>query len=742
MSGGSVRVQVTAAFDASGPSWRFTLTCPDAGPSEGWSIDHDVAAIRESPYYPKPRKPCESGCDHGLCEKATTDTLQDILERLDSGLTEGTKLGRYLFDTLLGTYWRDVIALGERLEREVIELALTWPYQDSPDQPDSSAAWTALSQLPWELMRDGKDRCLCAGQNLSIAVTRVVEGTTQGMPSSLPVPPRVLFVVGTPVTDPKVRAGAEMLAILREFRDRGYRIQHRILEEASPRKLREAMATFQPDIVHFISHGDVDPDSRGYITLRSDDDRPEPWSAKKLLMNLEVGRSLPPIVVLSACNTAGSMIVGPQRTAPLAAELVHGGIPVVVAMAGKISDRASRVFTRYFGRALADGESLVEATAHARKIAFAEAGPASHDWALPSIFFSAKVKPDKVRRADDPRARVGRKLIEDTPFEQVPVFCARDDILRVFWAMLGDEVSPTGWDIPGKRPSVLTVWLPYRRVGVGKTRLLYELARYALQSGHLPLVLGAEPTEQVPQNLDQLARELARAMKWLGTQVLRVRVEFGAELNASVKHDPIEADPPPEEKLARLVDALALDADQLREEAKAKYRELFEDDTRIIVLIDNLNDQCEELLENLFDRKWGLRGHGLGLSGAHPVPLVLVVIADAPSGIRHDIVKSRDAGWLVSRELKPFDSGGEDMLAYETVLLNPFRSGGNELTGRPWIFNRDIGTWENHVRYAQGFLEGSPHFFSNDLFDKFVTVGVDLQILAAADDNIPLEVLR
>jgi hypothetical protein len=555
------------------------------------------------------------------------------------------------------------------------------------------------------------------------------------------VPPRVLVVVGTPVTDPQVRAGAEMLAILREFHSKGYRIQHRILEETSPRKLHEAMVTFRPEIVHFISHGDFDQDGRGYIILRSDDDRPERWSAQKLLMNLEAGRSLPPIVVLSACNTAGDMIVGPQRTAPLAAELVHGGIPVVVAMAGKISDRASRVFTRYFGRALAEGESLVEATAHARKIAFAEAGLASQDWALPAIFFSEGVEPDKVRRADDPRARVGRKLIEDTPFEQAPVFCAREDILQVFWAMLGDEVSPTGWDIPGKRPSVLTVWLPFRRAGVGKTRLLYELAKYALQSGHLPLVLGAEPTDKVPQNLDQLASELAKAMKWLGTQVLCVGGEFGAGLNALVKRDPIEEDPPAEEKLAGLVDALALDADQLREEAKAKYGELFGDDTQIIVLIDNLNDQCEELLVNLFDRKWGVRGHGLGPSGAHPVPLVLIVIADAPSGIRHDIVKSRDAGWLVSRELKPFHSNGEDMLAYETVLLNPFRSGGNELTGKPWIFNRDAGVWEDRVRYAQDFLEGSPHYFSSDIFDKFVKVGVNQRFLAPADD-IPVEVLK
>ena len=246
---GSVRVQITAEFDMSGPSWRFALTCAQ---DKEWTIHHDVPAIPEPPYYPRPSQPCNGNeCDHRLCHDATTRSVLGMLERLESRQTDGAGVGSYLFETLLGKHWPEVIELGKRLNCDVIELALTWPYQDSSVYPDSSASWTVLSQLPWELMRDGQGRCLDAGPDLSIAVTRVVQNTVWEISSPLRVPPRVLFVVGTPVTDPVVRAGAEMLAIVREFRNKGYRIQYRILEEASPRKLREAMASFRAEIVHF-----------------------------------------------------------------------------------------------------------------------------------------------------------------------------------------------------------------------------------------------------------------------------------------------------------------------------------------------------------------------------------------------------------------------------------------------------------------------------------------------------------
>lgn len=733
---GSVRVQVTPEFDMAGPGWRFTMTCPR---EEAWTVHHDVPAIAEPPYYPRPNQPCSGHeCDHCLCQDATTDRVEDVLERLESRHTDGAGVGSYLFDTLLGTDWAEVIQLGKRLKCDVIELALTWPYQVSSTYTDASASWAILSQLPWELIRNEHGGCLDAGSDLTIAVTRVVQNTTSEIASPLPVPPRVLFVVGTPVTDPAVRAGAEMLAIVREYRNSGYRIHYRIVEEASPQKLRETLASFRPEIVHFISHAEIGEDGRGYIELKSDEGTAN-WSAEQLIESMRFVDRLPPVVVLSACNTAGTMIFGPQQTAPLAAELVYRGIPVVVAMAGKISDQAARIFTRYFARALADRKSLVEATAHARRIAFAESQPGSVDWALPAIFFSAKVDPDVVRRTEDQGAKIGRELVRAADYRKVPIFCAREKLLQAFWAMLGDEGSPTGWEFTEReRPAVLAVSAPAQLAGIGKTRLLQELAVRALENGHLPLLLGTKPDDKL-LTLDQLAEGLAKAMNRLGARVLRIRAEFGTQLSALVKHDPIESVPPTEEKLDQLRDALDLDADKLRLEASSKYEELFGGSTRIIVLIDNLGRECDELLDKLFDPEWGLRNLGLSQSEEHPIPIVLVLIADNPDGIRHRLSENCwGHTWLVTGELKEFDPGGEDMLAYETVLLNPFRGNGDNPSGKPWIFNRD---YVNYINYAKTFLRGNPSSFNTSNFDSFVEFGVADNILLAAHDNIPVEVV-
>jgi CHAT domain len=736
---GSVRVQVTAAPTPQG--WRFTLACPDTG----WSVHRDVDAFPEQPRYPVPRLPCAPECDHelGLCAAASSASLEETLAKLDRREADGAAVGRYLFDTLLSADWQEVVKIGERLNRDVVELALTWPYQDAGGLPSSSATWRALSQLPWELMRDGDNRVLAsAGQHVSVAVTRVVEHTS-GMMPDLSVPPRVLFVVGTLVADPKVRAGAEMLGLLREVRRAGSRIRHRILENASPRRLREAMNAFRPDIVHVISHGELNADGRGYIWLESETDEQKWWTAEQLLELLSVDRRLPSVVILSACDTAGKAIVGPRQAAPFAAELVFGGIPVVVAMAGTVSDRACRVFTRYFGRALAAGESLVAATAKARRLAFAETASASADWALPSVFFSAQVTPDNVRHADDPGARDVDELVALAGFNSVPVFCARENFLQAFWAMLGDEAT-TGWEVaPGQRPSVLAISVLPDQRGVGKTRLLEELAKEALQSGHLPLLLGTGPDEPVPLDLDQLAGALAGAMKWLGNQVVGVDGDFGTDLKALARRDPTETRSTPGDEVATLADALESDGDSLCRAAKSKYPAVFGDTSRVVVLVDNVGEACVPLLTKLFNHRHGLNKYGLGASPNHPVPVVLVLEADQEPDIRHDLAGGgKNEEWLVSRGLKPFDSEGEDMLAYELVLLNPFRSSGDELTRKPWIFNRDPEKWAKSAGYARTFLEGRPQLFNDVIFDKFVRAGVDLDILTQADDDIRPEVVR
>lgn len=725
----AVRIEVTTTRTQSG-DWLFTMSCP----TRKWSASRSAPAFAQEPHYPKPQLPCCERCDHALCSESDAATVSLVLSQLANRQISGEvveRLGRYLFDTLLGPEWATMRALADRLDCDVVELALMWPYEYGGDAAGPSCA--ALAQLPWELMRDEHNRNLAAaGDGVGIAVTRVI-ANAEHPARKLSVPPKVLFVVGATLNDPSVRAGAEMLALLREVREAGCRIRYRILENTTANRLKAAMSAFRPDIVHFISHGSL-RGGRGQLELKSDVGKPELWPAERLLQNLRVGRQrrLPPIVVLSACDAAGKVVAGSRIAAPLAAELVHGGIPVVVAMAGTVSDRACRVFTRYFGRALAAGESLVVATAQARERAFAET-TAGADWALPTVFFSAAVDTNAIRRSDDPAARDLDTLTDNARWSQIPVFCARENFLQAFWAMLGDE-QPTGWEVQlGTRPSVLAVCARVGQSGVGKTRLLEELARQALLSGHLPLVIGANDENPPPGDVRGLAKGLAREMQRFGGKILKTDISLGAELDKVGRRDPTKA-LGEDGEVDVLRDRLEQDSAELRRAAMDRYPALFTEASRIVVLIDELGAMSDELLEQLFDHDNGLDNYGLG-SALHPVPVVLVVLTDDKPGMRTDLLTGRKSEtWLVSRELLEFNENGEDMLAYELVLLNPWRSGGDEQLRQRWIFDRTNGQ-AGPAGHAKIALEGKAAHFVDDHYEFFVSLGVFHKVLAEANDG-------
>jgi len=732
-----VRVKVRAKPTDTG--WEFSMTCPEKAE---WSVSRTVTAFDEEPHYPRPQLPCGNNCEHLLCLKSDAKTVRSTLSKLalrDVKPEVVERFGRYLFDTLMGVEWTRVTTLAVELHRDVVELALIWPYPNG-GPADSSCA--ALAQLPWEMMRDEHNQYLAAaGDGVGVAVTRVIADTDyDARPFS--VPPRVLFVVGAALADQSVRAGAEMLALLREVREAGCRVQFRILENATTKRIRDAMNAFRPDIVHFISHGNLDGEGRGQLELKSETGKPEPWPAERLLQHLWVDGGLPPVVVLSACDTGGKVIVGSQVAAPLAAELVHGGIPVVMAMAGTVSDRACRVFTRYFGRELAAGESLVAATAHARRLAFAET-PTGADWALPTVFFSEAVDANAIRRSDDPAAQYVDSFVDNARWKQIPVFCARENILQAFWAMLGNG-STTGWEVnPGRQPSVLAVCASDK--GVGKTRLLEHLAREALLSGHLPLMIGTNKAHPAPGDVLSLAERIVDAMQQLG-KVLKTDIPLGAELKKFARRDPTRALDPDillssDEEVAELAVQLEQDSDELRTAAAAKYPELFTDASRVVLLIDELGETSDTLLDKLFDHENGLDHNGLG-SDRHPVPVVLVVLTDGAPGIRTDLLTGNKAEtWLVSRELLGFNNGGEAMLAYELLLLNPWRRTGNELE-QQWIFNREPAMETRNADHASYFLQGLPAYFETDRYMFFVQSGVINDVLKSAEDDIPVSAVR
>jgi hypothetical protein len=172
----SVRIEVTTARTKDG-DWRFLMKCPIRG--DPWSISRSVPAFSQAPHYPRPRLPCAADCDHSLCSKSDAAAVSKILRQLAIREISGNvveRLGRYLFDTLIGEKWESITELASELKCDVVELALFWPYGQGGDAADVSCA--ALAQLPWELMRDEANRNLAAAaQGVGITVTRVIKDT-------------------------------------------------------------------------------------------------------------------------------------------------------------------------------------------------------------------------------------------------------------------------------------------------------------------------------------------------------------------------------------------------------------------------------------------------------------------------------------------------------------------------------------------------------------------------------------
>ena len=763
----TVRVSVTTQPTATG--WRFRFGCAD---HPDWSHQHEVDTYPDARrWLPRPAGPCHPGCDHAWCPNTDPGRIESALGDLRRRGGDGVAVGRWLYSTVLEPIRADLDDLAQRAGCDVIELALTWPFPGPEQDRVTRNGWMALSSLPWELMRDEHGPLAVSGPDgrVAVAVTRVVAGTRWSV-QHLPTPPKVLFVLGAAMTHDSVRAGAEVLGLLREVEAAGQRVNHRLLDTATPAKLRRAVAAFRPDIVHLICHGGTDPEGRGFLRLTAEDSplpagalapaagihgqgeaKFDDWTADKLLEQLKTDDWQPPVVVLSACETAGNLpngrqattLGGPQLAAPFAVELVRNGIPVVVAMAGTVADRACRVFTRHFGRALASGQSLVTATAQARRMAFAEVPAAGFDWGLPAVFLAEGVDPDSLRTAEDPRTDAVQTWADELRLNPLPLFCARDRILAAFWSMLPGRETADGWRSSADPLSTLVISTANDHAWIGKTRMLEEMARQALTNGCLPLLI-RRPPDDAPRDVVGLARVLADAfdrdvapsdaepteLRWLANAVASGPSDEDSHRAVA---DELRRGP-----LPALREALYRDAATVLSAARQRYPDLLRADARLIVLVDNLGPACVPLLSALFG-EGGVDRHGLGRD-RHAVPLVVVMLGEGDD-IRRQ-VRDRTvpaARWMEVHKLEPFTQvGDEDLLVYESVLLHPFRGAEGDLASRRWVFNRDLDQpdWQRNTGFLRRSLKGLPgKFGKHDSFEQTLDAIQTLNLIVPADDE-------
>jgi hypothetical protein len=606
--------------------------------------------------------------------------LAHAAEHCDADGDEATQLahleqyGRLLFEAAFGGgNWQRILQSPAVAGAKYLEIAV----QGSADDDHA-----ALQALRWEALHDGTRFIAAQGTTnaaIPVGVIRMIKPTAATAFEQIEQIPRILFAVGSHLADRSIRPGAEFMGIMRRLDRNG--VQARVLDRATRAGLQAELETFKPDVLHLIGHGRwVGGEVK--VQLRTESAGEDSWvSARELLGIFQLAAHRPTMVLLSACHTAdasGARNRGesPVSALPFAARLVAGdgvagGVPVVVAMAGDISDTACRVFTQALVVAIGEGGPLGEAVIRGRRATF-YAGPGaatqhpvpeSGHWVMPALFLAESV-PDNACLVNTARTEAARKRVRKLGMKLEPVFCGRAAFIDALDRLLNADDDLNVLVACASGP------------GFGGRRLLKELGARAVRSDVLPVLLGPYPSEAfAPKDLVGLATRFQECL---------------ADMRASVPG--FRNGPRPNRALAVATRGGSHFevATAIREDLDALVADLHDDDPvrrrpegqpRTILLCHRIdgwgafNDLVALLGPN------GLRG------GDTPVP----VVCTAADGTRlRDAREHHWSGetWIdvlpLGRLSKDRDAANElvdeavrdeDILAYQWWLLNPAKKG-------------------------------------------------------------------
>jgi tetratricopeptide (TPR) repeat protein len=139
-----------------------------------------------------------------------------------------------------------------------------------------------------------------------------------------------------------------------------------------------------PTAVLLIAHGSYDSElGKGVVHLETSAGDTDPVPAD-LLSSMLLRASGLRLAVLNLCSGAQSSHTEPFSG--LAQALIGGGVPAVVAMHGRVSDRSAGRFGPALLRRIAANQTIDEAMAYARRTISYQSGHTATEWATPALF--------------------------------------------------------------------------------------------------------------------------------------------------------------------------------------------------------------------------------------------------------------------------------------------------------------------------------------------------------------------
>jgi hypothetical protein len=210
-----------------------------------------------------------------------------------------------------------------------------------------------LAILPWELLYDSHlGEYLCLSHATPLA--RYVEHPEPTQPPAVTPPLRILGIVAAP-------RGSIRAALEREKRLLEDATQHlqslelvavEWVEGGTWSDLMQAFGSKDWHVVYYVGEGGIDDTGEGFVVLADDDDdgQSDRLSAARLSRLLASRTSLQLVWLSPAQGAQGD---GRDRFSSIATHLVRRGIPAVLTMQYRLSERVTEAFTEAFYAALA-----------------------------------------------------------------------------------------------------------------------------------------------------------------------------------------------------------------------------------------------------------------------------------------------------------------------------------------------------------------------------------------------------
>ena len=244
-----------------------------------------------------------------------------------------------------------------------------------------------LAGLPWEAMYDQATGAYVCRQD---QLVRHVPVASAPAPLRVEPPLRILGVVSSPRGLPALDVDKEQDQLARALaRPAGLGLAElHWAPSATWADLQDLLLDGEWHVLHFIGHGDFDPErEEGVLALTREDGRADLVAAHRLVDLLRQARPMPRLVVLNSCS--GAAAGASDLFSGTAAALVRGGVSAVAAMQYEISDPAAVAFARGFYAAIARARGVDDAVSSGR-VAILGTGNRTLEWVTPVLYLRGR----------------------------------------------------------------------------------------------------------------------------------------------------------------------------------------------------------------------------------------------------------------------------------------------------------------------------------------------------------------